>query len=54
MWDSMYDTFQLMDTLEQETTQDDDLTNYESIDVQPTGKELSLLKKVESVPALCE
>ncbi|KAH9620786.1 hypothetical protein KSS87_018166 [Heliosperma pusillum] len=53
MWDSMYDTFQLMATLQQENTEDDELTNFESIDIGPTEKGLNTFEKGESVPNLC-
>ncbi|KAK9665674.1 hypothetical protein RND81_14G128100 [Saponaria officinalis] len=53
MWDSMYDTFQSMATLHQENTEDIELTDYEILDIQPTEKDLDLLKKAESTPAPC-
>ncbi|XP_074286438.1 protein NO VEIN-like [Silene latifolia] len=53
MWDSMYVTFQLMATLQQENTQDDELKNYENIDIGRTEKGLNIVEKGESVPDLC-
>ncbi|KNA20999.1 hypothetical protein SOVF_047330 isoform B [Spinacia oleracea] len=53
MWDSMYDTFQFMGELGQEDTQANELTEYESIDIEPIEKDLGSLNRDTSNTAPC-
>lgn len=54
MWDSMYDTFQFMGELGQEDTQANELTEYESIDIEPIEKDLGSLNRDTSNTAPCK
>lgn len=54
MWDSMYDTFQLMGDLEHTNQQGNQPTKYESIDIEAIEKDTGLLNQSPSIPIPCK